>query len=179
MGANMYIWTGINVDNALRKVKEKAQAIYNTLPFSERLFTMPMHVSLKMSFEVPDEEAQMVIAALQRLFATQPSFGMQVIGLEQYDNIAWIRIVRSAKLDKLHDDILALLQTQFGVQPHEYDLDYTYHVTLFMDDDAEVVKCAAEQISTTPLPKLLTVDTFAIGTSEDGKIGTWTVKNVK
>lgn len=179
MGANMYIWTGINVDNALRKVKEKAQAIYNALPFNERLFTMPMHVSLKMSFEVPDEEAQMVIAALQRLFATQPSFGMQVIGLEQYDNIAWIRIARSAELDKLHDDILALLQTQFGVQPHEYDLDYTYHVTLFMDDNAEVVKQAAEQMATTPLPSTITADAYAIGTSPDGKVGTYKVTNVK
>ena len=174
----MYIWAGINVERALKTVKNKAKLIYDTLPFAEKLYTMPMHVSLKMSFEVDDTIASNVLSVLQDIFARQSPFKIQVIGPETHNNIAWIRIAQNLPLNKLHDTILNALRDKFNIQPHEYDLDYVYHVTLFMDDKAEVVKCAAEQIATTPLPKLLTVDTFLIGTSENGKVGTWTVKNV-
>ena len=50
----MYIWIGINVSDQLLTVGEKARQIENEIGFVNSNFTLPLHVSLKISFPVED-----------------------------------------------------------------------------------------------------------------------------
>ena len=52
----MYIWLGINVSDQLREVEAKAREVEDRIGFANSNFTLPPHVSLKISFPVQDEE---------------------------------------------------------------------------------------------------------------------------
>ena len=51
----MYIWTGADVDSQLGEIKELTKRAEGELGFVHSNFTLPLHVSLKMSFYVDDK----------------------------------------------------------------------------------------------------------------------------
>ncbi len=176
----MYVWTGINVDSQLAAVKGEAMQIEKALRFRNSNFTLPLHISLKMSFELKEAALPDVVAALSDLYAAVTPFEIAIRGLERYDNIIWIRMENAQMLNLLHDHVNRLLGSRFGIGLHEYDLDYIFHTTLFMDDDSEKIDAAYDRIHAQQLPDKLTADTFVIGTSKTGELGTYTVlKEIK
>lgn len=170
----MYIWVGIDVDGQLTDVRERAAAVERRIGAEHSCYTLPMHVSLKMSFAVGDEAAA-VISDLERYFAAQKPFTMRVRGIECEGPIVWIRMERSAKLDLLHDELNSMLLERYGVGLHEYDTDYKFHTTLYMGNSEDRVRTAYESLLDIPLPKALTASRFVIGTSADGALGTYSV----
>ena len=66
-----------------------------------------------------------------------------------------------------------MLSERFGIGLHEYDLDFLFHTTLFMDSDAEKVRRGYEAIKNIPLPSVLRANRFLIGSSPEGKLGTF------
>lgn len=54
-------------------------------------------------------------------------------------------------------------------------LDYKFHSTLFMDNDTEMIDKAYDLIRNEDLPSKLIANKFVIGTSESGKLGTYSV----
>lgn len=171
----MYVWTGINVDRQLGEVKAKTLQIEKAVGFQHSNFTLPFHISLKMPFEIAEAVPPDVVVALSDLYAAITPFEILISGLEQYDNIVWIRMRKTKKLNLLHDSINNLLKSQFGIGLHAYDLDYIFHTTLFMDDNTKEVYAAYDRIKTQNLPDRLTADRFLIGTSKSGELGTYTV----
>lgn len=171
----MYIWIGINVENELSELKEKAQKIDNAYKFKNSCFTLPLHISLKMSFEAETNSAPQIIAFLESYLKALQPFEVCVSGFECFDNICWIRMCKSEQLNKIHDELNAALLKNFLVPLHEYDGDYKFHTTLFMDDDKEKVKAAYDEIKTRPLVSKIRADRFVIGTSKTGALGTFSV----
>ena len=70
--------------------------------------------------------------------------------------------------------ILTVLE-KYNIPLHEYDLDYKFHTTLFMDDDWEKVKQAYRKIRHMKLPARLTAERFVIGVSASGALGTYRI----
>lgn len=171
----MYIWVGIDVDRQLSRVRERAEAIETESGFGTSCYTLPMHISLKMSFCVSEDTAGTVIEELERYFAAQRPFTVRVRGLENEGPIVWIRMERSAELDALHDELNDMLLSRYGVALHEYDTDYKYHTTLFMDGDGRKLREACERMRNLQLPETLMASRFVIGTSESGALGTYSV----
>ena len=62
-----------------------------------------------------------------------------------------------------------------GGPRHEYDLDFMFHTTLFMDDDTEKVAKAYEKVKDISVPDKLVASRFVIGTSESGDLGTYKI----
>ncbi|MBQ9301156.1 MAG: 2'-5' RNA ligase family protein [Clostridia bacterium] len=171
----MYIWTGIDVDSQLAQAREAARRIENEIGFAHSNFTLPLHISLKKSFPAADEKAGDIMDCLARFYQSQSPMEVAVRGIEKEETIIWIMLERSAALNALHDRLLSLLGEKYGVLPHEYDLDYKFHTTLFMDGDRKKIHRAYALIQNVPVPERLRLDRFAVGASATGALGTYRV----
>lgn len=171
----MYVWIGIDVDNQLFEIKDKARKIEEKIGFKNSGFTLPLHISLKISFYVDDDLFDAVKADIIRVFDEFKPFYIDVLGVEFENTICWIRMNRNQSLDSLHDRLNSVLLEKYGVPLHEYDLDYKFHTTLFMDSDFNKVKKAYSHLGDVSVPSKLTADKFVIGTSPNGELGTYKV----
>ena len=109
------------------------------------------------------------------IYNAQKPFEIKVKGIEKHENIMWIRMYSNEDLEALATSLNVMLRDKYGVPLHEYDLDFIFHTTLFMDDDAEKINAAHNLLGDLPLPKTLTANTFVIGKSETGENGTYMV----
>ncbi len=171
----MYIFLAIDVDNQFSEIKNKASIIDENIGFQNSCFTLPMHISLKASFKIDSSNFDSVIEEVVNYYSSIQSFKIDIYRLEMYDNIVWIRMCRNRELDKAHDDINRILLEKHNIGLHEYDLDYKYHTTLFMDDNTHSIKEAYNLINKTELPQNIMANQFIIGVSETGELGSYSI----
>ncbi len=171
----MYIWVGADVDGQLSKIKEITRKTEDEIGFAHSNFTLPLHISLKMSFCVDDDISGAAIDSIAELYDSFGRFEVTVKGIEHFGNIVWIRMCESEELNLIHDRLNGMLSEKYGVGLHPYDCDYMFHTTLFMDDDGQKVGAAYFRVKDAPLPEKLTIDKLVIGTSQSGDLGTYKV----
>lgn len=171
----MYIWTGIDVDSQLTEVKSQVKALEESIGFNNSNFTLPFHISLKISFEVDDAIYPDVVNTIIEYYKILKPFDIEVSGIEIENVIVWLRMKGSEIINKIHDDLDRILMEKYGVPRHEYDLDYKFHTTFFMDSDEEKISSAYREIKDIKIPSSLYVDSFLIGASETGALGTYKV----
>lgn len=171
---NTYIWLGINVDEQLSFLWEPVRAIEQRVKVSNPL-SLPFHISLKISFPVDSNRAEEVSEAVEAYYRSLSPFTIPVKGIEHHDNIVWIRMAENEVLNRIHNELNVLLEEKFGVGLHEYDRDYLFHTTLFMDEDSAKMEAAFQVIKDTSLPTVLEGREFLIGCSDSGELGTYRV----
>ena len=171
----MYIWVGVEVESQIVEIKKSAFEIEKKIGFENSNFTLPMHISLKISFPVDDSVANDVIYDIERLYRLVTPFEIGVDRIECYENISWIRYKENCNLNSIHDKLNAMLFEKYGVGLHEYDCDYKFHTTLFMENNEEKIRSAYEMIKNVYLPKKISVNKLLIGVSESGKLGSYRV----
>ena len=171
----MYIWVGIDVDDQLGGIKAAAQKAENSIGFAHSNFTLPFHISLKISFYIDDSLSRTVKDTVMGIYKDTKPFEVSVKGIEHHDEIVWIRMAESDEMRILHDKLNDVLFDRFGIGLHPYDTDYKFHTTLFMDDDIEKVQKAYEMVKNVPLPTTLHIGKFLIGMSPEGALGTYKV----
>ena len=171
----MYIWLGINVDEQLCEVRDRAYDVNRRLAFENFCYTLPFHISLKMSFQVENALFDKILADVESYYSTITPFEIDIKGIENESVIVWVRMCENKRLNKIHDDLNALLLDKYGVGLHEYDTDYKFHTTLFMDGDTSKIDAAFDMVKDTPLPQSITANRFIIGRSASGALGTYSV----
>ena len=171
----MYIWIGINVDDQLASIKPQVKQLEDTVGFEHSVFTLPFHVSLKISFEASEGVAENIISDIVKIYGDTAPFSIAVRGIEYEGNIAWIRMIANKEIMSLATRLNLFLKEKYGIPLHEYDLDFKFHTTLFMSDDRERVKKAYLSVKDSPLPQALKVNRFLIGVSNSGELGTYRV----
>lgn len=82
---------------------------------------------------------------------------------------------RNEELDKVHDDLNKILLEKYNIGLHEYDLDYKYHTTLFMDNNTNNIKDTYNLINKIELPQSILANQFIIGVSETGELGSYSI----
>ena len=173
----MYVWIGIETESQLKTIKEKARKIENEIGFLHSNFTLPLHISLKMSFKVSDENFDAVVSDLLDYFKSVKPFEVETSGISFEHVICWISMKRNEQLDRLHDYLNDFLMQKYGVPLHEYDTDYKYHTTLFSDSNEEKVLMAYKLIEQEQIPKTINANTILIGFSDSGNLGTFKIKH--
>lgn len=171
----MFVWIGIDVDGQLADIKSKAQEIERKIGFENSNFTLPLHVSLKISFSIDNSIFESVKSDIISIFESSELLSIKVRGVELEGNICWLMMDRNEALDCIHDKLNSVMLEKYGIPLHEYDLDYKFHTTLFMDSDFGKVAHAYEMLGDVYIPSKLTADKFVIGTSENGALGTYRV----
>ena len=171
----MYIWVGINVEEQLKEVRGAVDGVFEKIDISNVTCQLPLHISLKISFEIENSLFKNVLNDIIAVYNAQGSFEIKVKGIEKHENIEWIRMYSNEKLEALATMLNMMLKDKYGIPLHEYDLDFIFHTTLFMDDDAEKINTAHSLLGDVYLPEALIANTFVIGTSETGKNGTYRI----
>lgn len=171
----MFVWIGIDVDEQLQEVRKVIQRMDNEKKIKNSCLTLPLHISLKMSFPILEERLIDVVELLTEYYKTIEPFEIPIDGIEGHTNIVWIKMMENKCLNRIHNDLNDLLKEKFNVGLHEYDRDYLFHTTLFMDNDEKAIKECYEEIKNITLPSSLKAFKFVIGTSKTGDLGTYAV----
>lgn len=170
----MYIWIGCKLpDNFEKEIRTRCLMLNEKIGLDTAAFTLPQHISQKISFEVAQYEA--VLGDLAAFLSKQTPFSVCIQNPVQAGNILWMPITENEQLQRLHRELDARLETQFGVPQHPFDKAFLFHSTLFMDEDTGKIAQMGKLLSDYPIERQLTVDTFLLGISETGKAGTYRV----
>lgn len=174
----MYLWLAVNLDKELGEVKEKATKIEQRIAPEVSAFTLPMHVSLKISFFVPYEDYNEAKSIIFEYYKTLTSFDIETDGIEKENSIVWIRMKENENLRRIHSDLDKLMADNLGITPHPFDLDFKFHSTLFIDADDKKSSSAYLALKDLQIPKILRAKSLIIGSSETGKMGTYKVTDI-
>ena len=163
----MYIWTGIHLDDQLADLRRSAQAATDALGTPNSALLFPLHVSLRISFDIDDALAPAAVEQIADVLRSAEAFTMLPQQIEQMgDSIVWLSIAPNDTLTRLHETLVSRMQASFGVPPHPFDMDYRYHASLFMGERADE---AYALLKDAPVPAALTAQKFVIGVSETGQ----------
>ena len=171
----MYIWIACDVSDSLCYVREFCRNYNKELGLDEVAFSLPQHISLKISFAVTDSDVDSVIKTVSDYLGTFTPFSLERPTPEQSGDILWLRFDDCDMLTKLHRDLDTILLQQHGVGQHKFDLEFKFHSTLFIDDNDEAMAEMQSAVSSLDIPDVVTVDRFIIGTSKSGKAGEYSV----
>ena len=163
----MYIWTGIIVEGQLDEVKAEAIKAEEKLNLPS-LFSFPMHVSVKISFFVPNDKTNEVVDFLSEYFSSLKPFSVPVKAIELEDTIVWVRMKECDELKNIQSDMNSLLGEKFGVPVHEYDTDFKSHSTLCIADEG-VAEAFYNEVKNAPVPSVLKAKKAGIAISEEWK----------
>lgn len=170
----MYLWIGIDVDSEFKELKRKVEKAYNEMNYDNVVVNLPYHISLKISFEAGNKLDE-IVNDLENLFKSYKPFTVETLSIENEKTICWIRYKDNEKISKIKEDVNSLLFNKYNIPYHEYDLDFIFHTTLFLDSDTSKVNEFYEKVKDFSIPKALTVNRFLIGTSLSGDPGTYSI----
>ena len=173
----MLMFLGIDCKDALKELKNKCLNYNGDLNISLDAFLLPDHVSLKISFEV-DSNYDKIKEEITSYFKSIKPFYIKFKTIEKLENIIWIKCKKTKKLLKVHSDLDNLLESKFNILKNELDNHVIFHSTIFVDKDNEKLDRMYNLIKTFKVRKKLLVDTFLIGSSTQGVIGTYKIDEV-
>ena len=170
----VYFWTALYIEDNLEEVRDQSIRISEETGVKCPLKFLPLHVSLKISFQIEKERQNECMDMLKEYFSTIGPFSLDVEGYEHENRVIWIRFKENQRLQEIHKHLDDMIETFFGVKPNELDSVFIYHCTLFMDED-DKLDVAMPLISKIPLPSKILAREFLIGASEDGLPGTYSI----
>ena len=170
-----YIWTAADVSRPLADIRRRALRENRAIGLSEVSYSLPQHISLKISFPVPEDTVEAVTEALSAYFRRQEPFSAQVTGIRRRPGLLWVEFVPGEELTRLHRELDSLMAHQFAIPQHPFDTRFRFHSTLFLDPDEEKLARMVQALQAAPLPETVPVRGFLIGGSESGKAGSYRV----
>ena len=171
----MFVWVGINIEEQLKETRRAVDGVFEKIDISNVTCQLPLHISLKISFEIENELFDSVLNDIVSIYREQKPFEIEIKGIEKHEKIMWIRMYSNSEIEALATSLNIMLKEKYNIPLHEYDLDFIFHTTLFMDDDAEKINSAHQLLGDFNLPQTLVANKFVVGKSETGENGTYRV----
>ncbi len=170
----MYIWIGCKLPADFeRELRRHCLAANRQIVLDTTAFSLPQHISLKISFDTPEYET--VLAELADYLSAQHPFSVRLDSAEQVGKILWLPVAENTTLQLLHYQLDDLLKRRFGIPQHEFDKTFLFHSTLFIDENTGKIEAMKNTMADFPLPRALNIDTFLLGLSPDGTNGSYSV----
>lgn len=170
----MYIWVGCKLPESFeKKIRGICLEQNETLGLNIAAFSLPQHVSLKISFS--SERHEEILDYLEAFLSGQAPFCVRIQGAAQEGNILWLPVAENETLRRLHDQLDAGLEQHFSIQQHPFDKCFLFHSTLFMDDNTEKLSQMCRRLEKLPIEQELQVDTFLLGLSENNIPGEYRI----
>ena len=171
----MYIWVAIDVNEQVSKLREVAENYMNEQGLSSTTFTLPFHISLKISFQIPDDKFEDAVSDIRDFYKSLKPFEIETKGIERAGSIVWITMQDSDELVDIHKKLDEMLFEKYGVLQHDFDKEFKFHASvLALNDEVDILK-AYDAIKDTDIPKTLNAERFIIGSSVEGLAGTYSV----
>ncbi len=171
----MQLFIAFNAEDQLRYLRDSINSVGSSLNIISSKYYLPFHISLKNNFTVSRELLDEVIITLDKYVSKLRQNYVRVKGIEYSNNIVWLRMRHNIYLRKIHHDLDRILKRKFNIIRHRFDLDYKFHVTLFMDDNISKINEAYIRIKDIGTPKKIELNKIFIGLSDYGEIGSYKV----
>lgn len=171
----MYLWIAADLEDHLQELRDEIVRVESLLHTKDPALTLPLHTSLKISFEVDDALAEDVLRAVRDYLSKLKGFKILPDRLESAGLITWIRMKESRELSAIHSTLDLLAEKNFGIPQHTYDREFIFHTTLFAATEPEKLK---NILRLPPLPESIEVSRFIIGSSRSGEAGTYSVDEI-
>ncbi len=170
----MYIWIGCKLPEIFeQEIRSRCLTLNEEIGLNTAAFSLPQHISLKISFETNRQEA--VLEDLTAWLSGQAPFSVRIQNPVQAGKILWMPVSENRQLDRLHRELDARMESRFGVPQHPFDKTFLFHSTLFVDENTEKIAKMGEMLADCSIERELMVDTFLLGVSETGKAGSYRV----
>ena len=127
----MYLWVAVDLEDQLQEIREELDRVERLICSNDPALTLPLHISLKISFEVDDKYANEVRNDVREYLSNLKSFRIAPERVESMGNLTWIRMKESSELCGIHSELDLLIERKFGVPHHVFDRDFIFHATLF------------------------------------------------
>ena len=171
----MYIWVAIDVNGQMPELREIAEHYVKGLVMSSPTLTLPFHISLKISFNIPNDRINEVVGDIIELCRSLTRFSISVKEIEQNGSIVWITMQENDELSYIHNKLDEMLLKKHGVVQHIFDKAFIYHTSLLIMDDENQARQAFDTLKNISIPKTLIANKIIIGSSIDGAPGTYSV----
>lgn len=172
----MYVWIGLGMEKSEQdRIRMFCRAV-NREGASETAFSLPQHVSMKLSFDTPKWQA--VIAYLKSRLHGLQRFSVRTEGIQSIPGLCWLKIQEDARLRALHNALNRDLEAEFSIPRKGFDGDgFAFHSTLFYDPQApQKIAAIFQRIRNTVFySKQITLNTVYFGISETGKAGEYRI----
>ena len=170
----MYIWVAVDVDEQVMGLREYAEGYVKEHGLSSPTLSLPFHISLKISFEIPDEKRVEVKRDIRDLFKSQEPFTIPVGAVEKNASILWLTIGDSPELASIHKRLNELMLEKYGVAEHEFDKDFIFHTSILILSEEHLCR-AKDAVKSVNIPSELVARKVIIGSSTSGKAGSFSV----
>ena len=167
----MYVWLAIDINDQLKNIRDKIAKISNKLNVDNLALTLPLHVSLLISFPIDDLIFESIVKRIGEYYSNLAQFTLKTRKIAKCDNIVWLLIKGNRKLKKIHSDLLRLLQKEYRIHPTDMDLKFLFHSTLFMNNDKSKVDDVYNCLKNEAIPNKLLANKLLIGCSKTGRAG--------
>lgn len=171
----MYIWVAIDVNEQVSGIREVVESYIKNQGLCSSTFTLPFHISLKISFQISDDKFEDVVNDICGFYKSLKPFQITVKELERVGSIVWITMQDSTELVCIHKKLDEMLFEKYGVVQHEFDKDFKFHTSVLMINNEEQITKAFDAIKDTNIPEILRAEKFIIGSSVEGRAGTYSV----
>lgn len=170
----MYIWIGCELPKEFElDIRDACLEATGELELDFSGFTLPQHISLKISFEAGQAYLP-VLDAVERLLRKEKRFSVEPKAPEQAGSILWIPFREHGTLRRLHNLLDRDLKREFGIGQHLFDKAFAFHSTLAVGKPGEI-GILQSRLEGLKLPEHLEIRAFLLGISETGKSGTFRV----
>jgi len=179
----MYVWIAVLFNELFEsKIREELKPIgtRNNLDFVT--FSLPQHISLKISFQCDECDFLNIVDDVKRCFEQIKPFPIELGIVEQlkgWQNIIWITVKDNDILKRLHEILNQTFLENYGIELNPYDgAHFRFHSTLFIDDKNILTKNyddAFEELQNLTFNQKQMINTACIGISKTGKMGEFEV----
>ena len=170
----MYIWTALYLEDELAEYKKSILKIADKFDIRCPLTILPMHLSLKISFDIKDRMTDKCIQEICRYFYGQAPFYVEPKCYEINPGILWLKVKDNDKLKELHSGLDGIIKKYFGVEPSELDNKFKFHLTIYTDTDDKLEE-GLKALEKIELPQRIRAANFIVGTSENGRPDSFSV----
>lgn len=170
----MFLWIGCELPKDFElDIRDACLEAAEGLDLDFSGFTLPQHISLKISFQA-GQTYEPVLDVIEDLLRKERRFSVNPKVPEQVGSILWLSFRESGTLRRLHNLLDRDLKRNFGVPQHLFDKAFAFHSTLAMGP-AEEIAVLKSRLADLELPESLEIRAFLLGISETGKGGTYRV----
>jgi len=170
----MYIWTALYLEDELKDLKKSVLEIAEKHNIRCPLSILPMHLSLKISFDIKDSKTDKCITEICDYLSEQKPFYIEPECYETFPGILWLKIKDNDRLKEIHSDLDKIIEKNFGVAPSELDSKFKFHTTIYTDTDDKLAE-GLKELNKIPLPEKIHARHYLVGTSENGRPDSFSV----
>ncbi len=171
----MFLWCAVDIDDQMTALKEGVRKVSSELGIDNIALLLPFHVSLRISFEIPDDKEEAVKTAMNEYFSTLRRFSFEPLCIERLGNVVWIRMKDNPRLTRIHEDLCDMLKKRFDVPLMDFDRSFIFHSTLAWTLKEEEADRIFQRLVDARIPSTFRAKNFVVGRAFTGKPGDFTV----